>query len=207
MKSDSSNHAVSSGTLDDDSVSKYLIENPDFFNRKADLLLELTIPHVSGGAISLLERQVALFRERNRDLQNNINNFIFNAEENDALFEKTRIVILEIIKSDSLKSLSSIVADTLKTEFSADASNLLFIADKPTAMPGKKAFTFFPPDQPGKKWASFLRKNVPSVVSCLLNRPDCYSLTVKKKFYLPPSFRFTPATVSVGLINTARRFW
>ena len=96
MKSDSSNHAVSSGTLDDDSVSKYLIENPDFFNRKADLLLDLTIPHVSGGAISLLERQVALFRERNRDLQNNINNFIFNAEENDAMFEKTRIVILEI---------------------------------------------------------------------------------------------------------------
>ena len=144
MTSDSSNKAVSSGTLDDDSVSKYLIENPDFFNRKADLLLDLTIPHVSGGAISLLERQVALFRERNRDLQNNINNFIFNAEENDALFEKTRIVILEIIKSDSLKSLSSIVADTLKTEFTADASNLLFIADNPAGDAREKGIHILP---------------------------------------------------------------
>jgi len=131
MKSDSSNEMMSAETLDDESVSKYLIDNPDFFNRKADLLLELTIPHVSGGAISLLERQVTLFRERNRDLQNNFNNFIFNAEENDALFEKTRIVILELLKTDSLKSLSSVIADTLKNEFSADASNLLFIADKP----------------------------------------------------------------------------
>ena len=144
MKSDSSNEVVSSATLDDESVSKYLIENPDFFNRKADLLLELTIPHVSGGAISLLERQVALFRERNRDLQNNINNFIFNAEENDALFEKTRIVILEILKSDSLKSLSSIVADTLKTEFAADASNLLFIADNPAGDAREKGIYILP---------------------------------------------------------------
>ena len=144
MKSDSSNEVVSSATLEDESVSKYLIENPDFFNRKADLLLELTIPHVSGGAISLLERQVALFRERNRDLQNNINNFIFNAEENDALFEKTRIVILEILKSDSLKSLSSIVADTLKTEFTADASNLLFIADNPAGDAREKGIHILP---------------------------------------------------------------
>ena len=158
MTSDSSNKAVSSGTLDDDSVSKYLIENPDFFNRKADLLLELTIPHVSGGAISLLERQVALFRERNRDLQNNINNFIFNAEENDALFEKTRIVILEIMKSDSLKNLSSIVADTLKTEFAADASNLLFIADKPDSDAREKGIHILPAGPTREKMGKLFEK-------------------------------------------------
>lgn len=115
--------------LNDDTVSKYLIENPEFFDRKTDLLLALTIPHESGSAISLLERQVALFRERNRELQNNINEFIFNAEENDALFEKTRIVIMKLLKSTNLATLSNIIDDSLTAEFSAHSSRIYFITE------------------------------------------------------------------------------
>ena len=129
MKPGSGNNLDAIDSLNDETVSKYLIENPEFFNRKADLLLELSIPHESGAAISLLERQVALFRERNRELQNNINDFIFDAEENDALFEKTRIVILELLKATSLAELSGTVDETLKAEFSAHASRLYFIGN------------------------------------------------------------------------------
>ena len=129
MKADSSNKTAAPESLNDESVSKYLIDNPEFFNRKADLLLELSVPHGSGGAISLLEKQVALFRERNRELQNKINDFIFNAEENDALFEKTRIIILELLKTDTLAGLSGVIEDILKAEFSAHASNLIFVTD------------------------------------------------------------------------------
>lgn len=136
MKADASTDLEATEPLNDDTVSKYLIENPEFFNRKGDLLLALTIPHESGSAISLLERQVTLFRERNRELQNNINEFIFNAEENDALFEKTRIVILELLKTDNLSALSDAVDTTLKAEFAAHASRLFFITDDSKPMPG-----------------------------------------------------------------------
>jgi uncharacterized protein len=127
MKPDSSNEQSDSEALNDDSVSRYLTDNPEFFNRKAELLLGLNIPHESGGAISLLERQVAMYRERNLELQNRINDFIFNAEENDALFERTRIVILELLKTSNLGELSSAVEVTLKAEFAAHASRLFFI--------------------------------------------------------------------------------
>ena len=127
MKPDSSNEQTGSDTLNDDSVSHYLTENPEFFNRKAELLLGLSIPHESGAAISLLERQVAMYRERNLELQNKINDFIFNAEENDALFERTRIVILELLKTKNLSELSSVVEVTLKAELAAHASRLFFI--------------------------------------------------------------------------------
>jgi len=124
-----SNNKLSPQALDDELVSQYLIDNPEFFNRQAELLLKLSIPHESGAAISLLERQVALFRERNRDLQNNINDFIFNAEENDALFEKTRIVILELLKTTSVEELGAVIEGSLAEEFSAHASRLIFITD------------------------------------------------------------------------------
>lgn len=145
MKPDPTDDLQVAETLNDDTVSKYLIENPEFFNRKGDLLLELSIPHESGSAISLLERQVSLFRDRNRELQNNINDFIFNAEENDALFEKTRIVILELLKTNTLVELSRAVEDILKSEFAAHASRLFFISNKPhedaaiRVLPEKKA--------------------------------------------------------------------
>jgi hypothetical protein len=141
MKPDSSDELAATETLNDDTVSKYLIENPEFFNRKGDLLLEMDIPHESGSAISLLERQVALFRERNRELQNNINEFIFNAEENDALFEKTRIVILELLKTTNLTQLSEAVDITLKDEYSAHASRLFFITESGDGMDQDKVRT------------------------------------------------------------------
>lgn len=129
MKPDPSTDHSSPESLNDETVSRYLENNPEFFDRKAELLLELTIPHESGGAISLLERQVAMFRERNLELQNKINDFIFNAEENDALYEKTRLVILELLKTNTLTELSDIIEETLKTEFVAHASRLFFITD------------------------------------------------------------------------------
>jgi len=136
MKPDPSEDLGATKTLNDETVSKYLIEHPEFFDRRSDLLLELSIPHESGAAISLLERQVALFRERNRELQSNINEFIFNAEENDALFEKTRIIILELLKAGNLTDLSEAVDTILKAEFAAHASRLFFITDKPAPAEG-----------------------------------------------------------------------
>jgi uncharacterized protein YigA (DUF484 family) len=89
-------------SLDDDSVANYLLEHPDFFSKHEDLLVNLRIPHKSGQAISLLERQVSLLRRRTEDGQQQIKNFVENAKENDALFEKTRTIIFKIINTKTL---------------------------------------------------------------------------------------------------------
>ena len=51
-------------TIREDQVVGYLRRNPDFFARHDDLLAEISLPHDSGSAISLLERQVNILRER-----------------------------------------------------------------------------------------------------------------------------------------------
>ena len=119
--------------LNDDIVANYLSQHPDFFDKQKELLLSLSIHHESGDAISLLERQVTLFRERNKELNDNINSFILNAEDNDALFEKTRIIILAILRSNTLSELSEAVSHNMKLEFAALDSALIFIAEKDSA--------------------------------------------------------------------------
>lgn len=117
-------------SINDKAVAAWLRRHPDFFHQHADLLLELSIPHDSGNAISLLERQVAVFRERQGNLQDQIHEFISNARDNDNLFEKTRIVVLELLRCTSLDALLKLVSTRLLEEFDASASALVFVSDK-----------------------------------------------------------------------------
>ena len=86
-------------------VREYLLEHPDFFNNNPDLLAEINLPHESGQAVSLMERQVAVLRERNMEMRHRINNILETAKENDKLFEKTKRLVLGLLEADSIGQL------------------------------------------------------------------------------------------------------
>lgn len=137
--SDNSNHhalpaeaQTSSGTpqqLDDAAIAAWLRKHPAFFHGHPDLLMELSIPHESGKAISLLERQVAVFRERQSSLQDQIFEFIGNARNNDNLFEKTRLVVLDILRANTFAAVLDLMTERLRADFDASASALVFVSD------------------------------------------------------------------------------
>jgi len=120
---------VAAAPLDDASVANWLARHPLFFHQHQELLLELSIPHESGRAISLLERQVAVFRERQHTLQDQIHEFISNARNNDNLFEKTRLAVLDLLRCRTLSQLLKLVREKLPTDFDASAATLLFVAE------------------------------------------------------------------------------
>ena len=49
--------------LEPEQIEAWLREHPEFFENHPDLLAELSLPHESGSAISLVERQVRLLRD------------------------------------------------------------------------------------------------------------------------------------------------
>ncbi len=72
-----------------DDVALFLTENPDFFQQRPDLLGALDIPHPQNGqAISLVERQSLLLRERVRMLESRLAELVRHGEENDAIVDK-----------------------------------------------------------------------------------------------------------------------
>ena len=72
-------------------VSDYLKENPDFFNQHPEVLSELKLTQRFGdSAISLVERQVAILRERNAELRRRLDTLMLVAEHNEALLEGLR---------------------------------------------------------------------------------------------------------------------
>src|SRR5688572_11295932 len=113
--------AGTTAVINETAVADWLRRHPDFFQNQTDVLLQLSIPHASGKAISLLERQVAVYRERLDLLQEQAHEFLHNAHENDTLFEKTRMVILEILRCTTLEALTNVIRYTLSVEFEASA--------------------------------------------------------------------------------------
>ena len=117
---------------DAQTVARFLRKHPEFFIEHGDLLLELKLPHESGRAVSLLERQVAVYRERQYAMDEQFNDIVHNANINDELFEKTRLVILDLLHCRDIESLTRTIAERIRNDFDAVAANLVVVSDSTT---------------------------------------------------------------------------
>lgn len=111
--------------ISEDQVALYLKNNPGFFLKRDDLLCEIELAHSSGSAVSLLERQVSLLRERNMDMRSRLSNLLDNARDNDRLFEKTKKLVLAMLEAKNLDGLTNSFNRSLVGDFKMEFSNLI----------------------------------------------------------------------------------
>ena len=112
-------------TIREDQVVGYLRRNPDFFARHDDLLAEISLPHDSGSAISLLERQVNILRERGTEARQKLNNLLENARNNDQLFDTTQNLVLALLRAADATEIAEIAQDQLSNHANVDACALI----------------------------------------------------------------------------------
>jgi uncharacterized protein YigA (DUF484 family) len=113
--------------LSDTRVRDYLKDNPDFFDHHPDMLDHLQITHKAGSAVSLVEKQVSVLRERNMEMRKRLNSLTGNARENDRLYELTRQLVLSLLEARSLEELGETFCRGLREDFGVDhVSFILF---------------------------------------------------------------------------------
>ncbi len=117
------------GELTREQVAEYLRTHPDFFVDQDELLRSLTLPHDSGQAISLVERQVHLFREQRDTLRRELVELVSIARHNDGLFEKSKRLLLQVIEAKTLNDMAAAVDDSLRVDFGVDAASILLFSD------------------------------------------------------------------------------
>lgn len=108
-------------------IVNYLKDNPDFFQHHLDLLAMMQVPHPSGEAISLIERQLAVFREQNREIEaknrkmeNQLEEMLEIARTNQRVSHHLNVLAKELVEADSLFSSINIIEMVLKKRFSID---------------------------------------------------------------------------------------
>jgi uncharacterized protein YigA (DUF484 family) len=108
-------------------VRDYLAHNPYFFEQNPDIFEAINISHDSGKAISLVERQVNLIRERNKELSTQIEYILSAAKENEVLMEKTKRLVLNLVQATDLNTLIKALNVSLKSDFSTEFFSLTLI--------------------------------------------------------------------------------
>ncbi|MBQ77918.1 MAG: hypothetical protein CL692_04960, partial [Cellvibrionales bacterium] len=132
LASDSSSNAPISAQA----VANYLLDNSDFFAQHPEILAELSLPHNSGSAVSLMERQVAILRETSIQTRHKLSEFMQAAKENDSLLQTTQSLIIDLINCRSLTETFGMVEEKLVMRFGVESVGVLLISDADAASHG-----------------------------------------------------------------------
>jgi len=150
--------------LTEDAVHDYLEANPDFFENHGDLLSSLRLPHVSGVAVSLVERQVSVLRQKDLKLERKLKELIDVAHVNDALGTKMHQLTLHLLAASDISETLEAIEAALRTGFNADLSVLVLFGD-PDALKDVNVGRFFKPvkreTESLKAFATFLKGSGP----------------------------------------------
>jgi len=125
------NPGSTSSDIDETRVIEYLRQHPDFFRQHPQMLGDLSLPHASQGAASLLEKQVAVLRERSITSRHKLSELIDAAKTNDALFEKIQQFVLSVLTAKTLQETIDITLNEMQDRFDVENTSILILTNEP----------------------------------------------------------------------------
>lgn len=145
-------------------VADYLAKHPDFFERHTRLLIKLRLPHATdAAAVSLVERQVALLRKSNAELERQLKDLVAVAKVNDALVGKILQLSVSLLKDQSFAGRLQQLERSLREDFAAERAVLVLLDDaaRDHDIGGGFVMRFRREDTTLKPFAAFLRSARP----------------------------------------------
>jgi uncharacterized protein YigA (DUF484 family) len=128
--------------LSEQAVHDYLAAHSDFFENHANLLNSLHLPHATGGAVSLVERQISVLRQKDIKLEKQLKELISVARANDLLSAKIHELTMQLLAAHDLKTTIIALEEGMRSGFSADQAVLVVFGD-PVAFSDIDAGRFF----------------------------------------------------------------
>ncbi len=104
--------------ITEDDIANFLVNNPDFFERHAQLLLAVQLSSGHGGrAVSLQERQAELLRDKIKGLEQRIIEMIRHGQENSAIADKMQAWTRQLLLAAQPTDLPGVVVSELQKQF------------------------------------------------------------------------------------------
>jgi uncharacterized protein YigA (DUF484 family) len=120
--------------LSEEQIAAWLLEHPDFFLRHGDLLATLRLPHVRGSAISLVERQVEVLREKQQTTESRLTELVSIARANEQLAGKIHQFGRRLMAAPTRREILAQIERSFREEF--DASQIVLLLFAPNASDG-----------------------------------------------------------------------
>jgi uncharacterized protein YigA (DUF484 family) len=111
--------------LADDDIASWLRANPDFFQRNSELLATLRLPHDSGSAVSLVERQIEVLRGKNHTADSRLTELVGIARSNEALAAKIHQFTRRLMRAATRREILLQIERGLREDF--DTSQMVLL--------------------------------------------------------------------------------
>lgn len=122
------------GALTEDQVADYLLGHPEFFERHGGVLARLRLPHQRGSAaVSLVERQVLVLREKQTTLEQKLHELIDNGRANDVIVERVHRLTRRLLRARDATAVIAGLETSLREDFGA--SRWVLLAVDPSLAP------------------------------------------------------------------------
>lgn len=108
-----------------DDVVRFLQQHPDFFDQHPDLLEQLTLPHGGDGAVSLVERQVKVLRERQAANRERLAELVRVARGNDLLAARIHQLALRLLHARTTAEVRAHVETSMREDFEVSPTRFL----------------------------------------------------------------------------------
>lgn len=112
---------------DADAVAAWLAAHPEFFANRENLLADMMLPHRAGEAVSLVERQLGVLRDRNAELHRRLQALMETARANHRIFERTLEITAALVDAGDPADLVRRLAEGLKSGFDVDATSVRIV--------------------------------------------------------------------------------
>ncbi len=155
---------LTTDSIDEATVAEYLRAHPDFLLRHPSVLAEIEAPHHpdEGTVTSLIERQVAVLRERNARLDERLAELLRTARENERVGARLLALGRSLLEADSLDAVLATVRETLIREFAADEVALRLIDSDDGARAAREPARFIRPEaDEARLFNEFLHRGEP----------------------------------------------
>lgn len=124
-----------------------LRENTRIFSRHPDLLVDMQVPHPSGTATSLIERQVDVLRQKLKLSEQRLRDLMGVARDNERLNNARHELAVSLFAAADLDDVISIVLDLLRDELCADYAVIKLLTHADQQSGGKQALAAQPDDR------------------------------------------------------------
>jgi uncharacterized protein len=126
--------AIAEDTFSESDVADYLSRHPDFFERHLTLLRRLRLPHHSGSStVSLVERQVAVLRQRNDELEGKLTELVDVARANNVLVDNIHKLAICYVRTRGIDARLEALESALREDFGAERAVLVLFSDAAVA--------------------------------------------------------------------------
>ena len=121
--------------LSSSEVVEYLIYHPEFFKENPEVLNSIELVHESGAAVSLIQKQVELLRNKYDLTTDKLVQLLDTAKDNEEIFTLTKKLILLLIDSSNIEEITFLLEKSFSSDFGAKTSRILFFTESSKYLP------------------------------------------------------------------------